>query len=77
MVFKGLTFRRKVYDNELTLEDALEEQIKFKNKVVKFKESAKPKTLGKKEKKRLVLKTQIKFLKKDNNFLITLKVYTT
>ena len=36
------SFGRQIYKNELTVEDALEEQIKFKNEIDKFvKESTK------------------------------------
>ena len=37
-----ISFQRGIYNDELTLEDALEEQIKFKTKINKFKESTKP-----------------------------------
>ena len=37
-----ISFQRGIHNDELTLEDELEEQIKFKNKINKFKESAKP-----------------------------------
>ena len=49
--FKAIRyFRREIYNNKLTLEDALQEQIKFKNEIDKFKESTQRKTLDKKEK---------------------------
>ena len=41
-MFKTITsFGREIYSDELTLEDALEEQINFKNEIDRFKESAK------------------------------------
>ena len=48
--FKAIIFsEREIYHDELTLEDALEKQIKFKNDIDKFKEFMKPKNLDKKE----------------------------
>ena len=40
----------------------LEEQIKFKNKTDKYKESTKPKNLSKKEKQTLTFESAYKFL---------------
>ena len=54
MIFKNLnqirSFGREIYNDEHTLEDALEEQMKFENEIDKFKEPTKRKTLDKKEK---------------------------
>ena len=41
-------FGREICKDERTLEDALEEQIKSKNEIDKFKDSTKPRTLDKK-----------------------------
>ena len=46
------SFRRETPNDELTLEDALEEEIKFKNEIDKFKESAKLKKTKQKRKKK-------------------------
>lgn len=64
----------KIFNDGCTLEDALEEQRKFENKINKFKESVKPKTLEKMLKKGLLFKAHLAFLEKDKNFLIALKV---
>ena len=54
MIFKNLnqirSFGREIYNDEHTLEDALEEQMKFENEIDKVKEPTKRKTLDKKEK---------------------------
>ena len=43
--------KEKIYNDALALEDVLEEQTKFENKIDKSKESTKPKTLDNKENK--------------------------
>ena len=58
------SFRREFYDDKHALEDVLEEQIKFKNEIDKFKESRKPKTLNKKEKKLLIFENAHRLLKR-------------
>ena len=67
-------FGRKIYNEELTQDDVLEKQIKFKNEIGKSKKSMKPKTLTKKEKNHWLLKTHIHLLVEDKNILMALKV---
>ena len=38
------SFGREIYNDDLTLKDALDEQINLKNKTYKFKKSTKPQT---------------------------------
>ena len=45
-------FGREIYNNDLTLDHALEKQIRLKDDINIFKESTKPKESAKKEKKR-------------------------
>ena len=45
------SFGREIYNDELTLEYAFEEQIKSQNEIDKFKESTKPQIKEKKGKK--------------------------
>ena len=47
----------------------LEEQIKFKNKIHKYKESTKPKNLSKKEKQTLTSESTKKLLKGNQKLL--------
>ena len=56
------SFRRETPNDELTLEDALEEEIKFKNEIDKFKESAKLKKTKQKRKKK-TFKSENRLLK--------------
>ena len=44
---------REIYDNDSSLDDAIEEQMRFKDDIHIFKESAKPKESVKKRKKRI------------------------
>ena len=44
------SFRREIYNNDLSLDDAHELQIRLKNDIDIFKESTKPKESVKKEK---------------------------
>ena len=45
-------FRREIYNNDLSLDNALEQQIKLKDGIDVFKESTKSKESIKKEKKK-------------------------
>ena len=53
------SFARKNYNNFLSLDDALEQQIRLKNGIYHFKDSTKPKEPVKKEKKALTLQLAI------------------
>ena len=56
MVFKSLKhsfFARELYNNDLSLDEALEQQLKLKDYIEIFKESKKPKESVKKEKKNI------------------------
>ena len=53
------SFEREIYNNHLSLDDALELQIRLKDDIDIFKESAKPKDSVRKEKKVLTLKNAI------------------
>ena len=64
----------KLFNDGCRLEDALEEQRKFENKINKFKEPTKPKTIEKMFKKCSLSKTHIKFLEADKNVLMVLKM---
>ena len=62
-------FAREIYNDDLTLEDALGEQINIKNEIDKFKKSTKPQNSNKKEKNHGILRMQLYFLKEDKKFL--------
>ena len=53
------SFGREIYNDELTLEHAFEEQIKSQNEIDKFKESTKPQI---KEKKVLTFESALRLL---------------
>ena len=53
------SFGREIYNNDLSLDDALELQIRLKDDINIFKESTKPKESIRKEKKALTLKNVI------------------
>ena len=53
------SFGRAIYENDLSLDDALKQQIRLKDDIDIFKESTKPKESVKKEKKALTLKNPI------------------
>ena len=62
MIFESLKhsfFARELYSNDLSLDEALEQQIKLKDYIEIFKESKKPKESVKKEKKTLNLENAI------------------
>ena len=63
------SFAREIYNDNLTLEDALGEQINIKNEIDKFKKSTKPQNSNKKEKNHGILRMQLYFLKEDQKFL--------
>ena len=50
---------REIYNHDLSLDHALEQQIRLKDDIDIFKKSAKPKKSVKKEKKALTLKNAI------------------
>ena len=56
------SFGREIYNDELTLEYAFEEQIKSQNEIDKFKESTKPQIKEKKEKKVLTFESALRLL---------------
>ena len=66
MVFKRLTIRsfgREIYNNNLSLDYALEQQIRLKDHTDIFEESTKPKRISQKRKKKaLTLKNPITLL---------------
>ena len=53
------SFGRNIYNNDLSLDDALEQQIRLKDDINIFKESTKPKKSVRKEKKTLTRKNTI------------------
>ena len=57
------SFRREIYNNNLSLDDPLEQQIRLKDDINIFKESTKPQVKEKKGKKALALKNAIILLK--------------
>ena len=59
---------REIYDNDSSLDDAIEEQIRFKDDIHIFKESAKPKESVKKEKNALTRKNAIVLLNERQKF---------
>ena len=56
------SFRRKVYNNDLSLDDGLEQQVKLKNDSDIFRKSTKPKESVKNERRALTLKNGITLL---------------
>ena len=53
----------KIYNDELTLEDALEEQKKFKKEIEKDKKSTKSKSVDKKRKRSLTFENTYRLLR--------------
>ena len=68
------SFGRKIYNNYLLLDDALEKQIRLKDDIDTFKESTKQKESVKKEKRHQLLKMQLYFWMEDKKFLILLNL---
>ena len=53
MKFKAIrSFGREIYNNDLSLDDALEQQIRLKDSIDIFKESIKPKKISQKRRKK-------------------------
>ena len=53
MKFKAIRyFGREIYNNDLSLDDALEQQIRLKDSIDIFKESIKPKKISQKRRKK-------------------------
>ena len=66
------SFGREVYNDNLALDDAFDEQVTLKDKIDKFKEFMKPQI---NENRQLTfLKTQIDILREDKKFLMSMKV---
>ena len=62
--FKAIrSFGREVYNNYLSLDDALELQIRLKDDIDIFKESTKPKASLRKEKKALTRRRTYKYFR--------------
>ena len=53
------SFVREIYNNHISLDDALEQQIRLKDNADIFRKTAKPKESVKKERKGLTLKNAI------------------
>ena len=69
------SFGREIYNSDLSLDDALEQQIKLKDDIDISKKSTKPKESVKKTKtKALTLKMQLYFLMEGKKFLMLLKL---
>ena len=66
------SFGREVYNDNLALDDAFDEQVTLKDKIDKFKEFMKPQINENRE--LTFLKTQIDILREDKKFLMSMKV---
>ena len=67
------TFGRDIYDGKITIEEADEYQKDLLVEIMSFKKHTKPRSLEKKKKKKLFLKTCIVFLRVEKGFLTLLK----
>ena len=66
------SFGREVYNDNLALDDAFDEQVTLKDKIDKFKEFMKPQINENRE--LTFFKTQIDTLREDKKFLMSIKV---
>ena len=66
------SFGREVYNDNLALDDAFDEQVTLKDKIDKFKEFMKPQINENRE--LTFLKTQIDILREEKKFLMSMKV---
>ena len=76
MIFKRLKKQHlleEIYGDIITLDDALEKQIKLIDEIDRFKKSTRLKVLEKKEQKYWLLIMQLDFLKENKKFIMVLK----
>ena len=67
-------FGKDIYDDEITLEEADEDQSDLLNSISDFKNETRPENNTKKQEKKLFLKTCIIFLRVEKKFLMLLEV---
>ena len=68
------TFGRDIYNGEITLKEADEEQSSLLNEIRKFRDKTKPQDQEKKQEKKTFLKTCITFLRAEKKSLMLLIV---
>ena len=68
------TFGRDIYNGEITLNEANEDQTSLLAEIINFKNKTKPRGTKKKQKKRDVLQTCITFLRVEKKYLMLLVV---
>ena len=69
------TFGRDIYNTEITLKEADEDQSNFLVEIINFKNKVKPQDPEKKKKRKMMfLKTFMQFLMVEKEFLMLLKV---
>ena len=69
------TFGRDIYNTEITLKEADEDQSNFLVEIINFKNKVKPQDPERKKKRKMMfLKTFMQFLMVEKEFLMLLKV---
>ena len=68
------TFGRDIYNGEITLKEANEDQASLLNEIMNFRDKTKPQDEEKKQKKKMFLKTCITFLRAEKKSLMLLIV---
>ena len=67
------TFGRDIYKGKITIKEADEYQADLLTEIMNFRKNTKPRSQEKNEKKKLLFKTCIIFLRVENKFLMLLK----
>ena len=67
------TFGRDIYEGKITIKEADEYQADLLTEIMNFRKNTKPRSQEKNEKKKLVFKTWIIFLKVEKKLLMLLK----